>query len=869
MIPRISIVTVNWNGKHHLESFFNSLRQLNHPRSKQEIIMVDNGSSDGSVEFVKKSFPEVKVIAAGANLGFCEGNNRGIYRAKGDYILLLNNDTVVDRELVNNMLRAFQKNPRAGAVGAKVLEWNDENPAYCKTNRISASWPKVDARTAKAFNFTDERPAGPIDYAPGCAMMVKRAIVKKFGAFDPGYFAYYEDADWAARMMRAGFEVIYEPKALVWHRFMASANMVASDYNARMMARNRLRFALKNFDYSYLPGFLVRYTPELLGHTLKGLWLGLLGNPMGGHHRSQARYMRQAVLWNLLNLPATFLAKRRNIGLLHRCSSYNQNLPLQEVPPGHLVQSPLMNVVIVPSISWYFPLHQRIHHFAKMFARAGASVLYIEPERHAPNGFPEKGVEVWYPEISFNPFQFATDAKHSPSTARSVSVLRGFLLRTGILRFYHRSRRFAEERLHLLTGGRSARGQYFEKFEAYSGARRKMVFYQTPYLTQFIPVFKKFGYKIIYDMVDEVSEFKESPSYFSEGEGYLLKNADLVLTTAKTLFERAKKFNRNVLMVPNGVEYEHFVSAREPKERPPDMPKPGRPVIGYYGAIWNWFDISLLEYLARKRPKYNFVLIGTLYEPHRRRIKHLRNVYYLGEKPYSVLPSYLAHFDVATVMFRKSKLTKSVNPVKVFEYLAGGKPVVSTVIPEIVGFPGVRVAATREKFLSAIDTSLREKPDLKAIDSFLKDKTWVSRFLRACKPLIRSKRALSEISETLKPTTTWKRAYTVPIRKPVDLSVSGPNSYSGQLFKLHNLTNGFSYRAEMAVEANRNRLKLDFCDGSNPANPLGFAVLKKGKNSVSFGMPYQLPSVLIILSSYSRHPPGRVEIRSITIYRGL
>ncbi|MDD5317645.1 MAG: glycosyltransferase [Candidatus ainarchaeum sp.] len=860
MLPKVSIVTVNWNGECHLRDFFASLEDLDYPESRLERIMVDNGSSDGSVKLVRANFPGVKVLRMGANAGFAGGCNQGIYAAKGDYVLLLNNDMVVDRGIVRRMLGAFRKNPAAGAVGAKVYEWNDENPAYCESDAISSSWTRVDARTAKAFNFTDERPAGPVDYAAGCAMMVKREVIRRLGAFDPAYFAYYEDTDWAARMIRAGYEVAYEPGAMAWHRFMSSSNQVSSDFNARMMARNRLRFALKNFDYAFLPGFLASHALELLGKTAYAL----------AGRENDARFMWEAVAWNALHAAGTIAARRRDVGFMNKKNSYNSNLPLRNARPSRMVRSEFMSVVIIPSISWHFPLHQRIHHFARLFAEAGASVLYVEPELHAPNGFPEKNLEVWYPEIKSNPFQFATDAKHSPPTARQVSALRAFMLKAGLLGVYHRVRKFSEERLHLLGGGEPALRQYMRKFSEYSGSRKKTVVYQTPYLSQFIPLFKKLGYYIVYDMVDEVGEFAESPSYFTSGEGYLLENADLVLATAKPLFERARKFNRNAALVPNGVDYGMFAAARGRLGRPRDMPKPGKPVIGYYGAIWNWFDLDLLEFAARARPRYNFVLIGTLYEPYRKRIERLRNVHYLGEKPYAELPRYLANFDVATILFRESRLTKSVNPVKVFEYLAGGKPVVSTHLPELEGFPGVALAGDREEFVRGLDEALKSKPDLKEIDGFLEDKTWDSRFVAALKASGMQRSELRAVESRLHggaKAAKWVEAYRAPIGQPIELRVTRPDSYSSHTFKLHDSRPGFVYRIEAELAAQKPGLQVGFSVHPSPGNPFLSQSLSGGVNEVAFDLPCPFPSLSVTLNSYSGRPRGKVEIRRLALLR--
>ncbi len=756
--PLVSIITVNWNGKEHLNGFFESVRNLDYPQGRLEVLMVDNGSKDGSVKLTHKHFPWVKLIEMGKNLGFAEGNNLGIKEANGEYVLLLNNDVVVDPKLVKAMLACFS-GKSVGGVGAKVLRWNESNPPYDKANSISTSWLKVSPETGMPWNFNDERQKAEIDYLPGCAMMIKREILGKLGGFDPAYFAYFEETDLCARMIKAGYRLIYAPDAVVWHKVMGSTKKKAnvakqttpasvfesgpSNFNQVMMARNRLRFVLKNFDATALPKFALLYATDLLFKIINiaifkpimalRYWADWQGWKEYEHFEraywDEAKFIWSGVFWNFIHLPETTRARRRDFGRISNRQSYNRNLPLAEVPNRISgMRNGETSVIVIPSISWFFPLHQRIHHFAALFARNGCDVLYIEPERHRENHFAKQFLEVWYPTTGAgNIFQLATAAKLSMTFRWPIQIASAIMRKLGIFGFWHKVRGGAESKLF--------KTQYEAKFTEYATAKSKVAFYQIPYKTEYVPMLKELGYKIVYDMVDEVAEFKGSPSYFSSGEGYLLKNADVVLTTAKPLYERAKKYNKNVLLVPNGVEYPHFVKARSNLPRPADMPKSKKPVVGYYGAIWNWFDINLLEYLARKRPNYNFVLLGTLYPAYKHRIARLENVHYLGEKPYFELPNYLSHFDAATIMFRESKLTKSVNPVKVFEYLAGGKPVVSTYLSELNGFPEVTLAHDKEEFLAALDKTIGHKPDLNTIDAFLKDKTWDARFNSARKAL--------------------------------------------------------------------------------------------------------------------------------------
>ena len=242
-----------------------------------------------------------------------------------------------------------------------------------------------------------------------------------------------------------------------------------------------------------------------------------------------------------------------------------------------------------------------------------------------------------------------------------------------------------------------------------------------PFYIKWIQYFKSKGFKIIYDMLDDVHGFKDkyiNSKKLLQQEKDLLKSADLVICTAKKLEKKALKYNKNVILIPNAVQPVDFYASRKKGEKPPDLPE-AEIYIGYYGAIWEWFDIDLLCYLAENRSKYAFILLGTISPENKEIISNFPNIHYLGRKSYHELPKYLRFFTVAIIPFKINNLTKSTNPTKVYEYLAGGKPVVTTDLPEIRDFPYVYVAKTKQSFLMGIDKSLNLKIDYSKIDQFL------------------------------------------------------------------------------------------------------------------------------------------------------
>lgn len=224
------------------------------------------------------------------------------------------------------------------------------------------------------------------------------------------------------------------------------------------------------------------------------------------------------------------------------------------------------------------------------------------------------------------------------------------------------------------------------------------------------------GAKFIYDYIDELDVFDTSGKTMTElrhDHEYLAKNADLVVATADRLLLDIKKLNpKKAILAPNGVNLEDFVIPTKPKV-PGDMARiveGGSKIIGYYGAIAEWFDYDLLEDMARKRPEYEFVLVGPYdYDKTLMDHKHLfevKNIHFLGQKNYYELKNYLYYFDVAIIPFLVNEITKSTSPVKLFEYMAGGKPIVTTAMDECGKYKSVFIAEGVDDFLSKIDLAL-------------------------------------------------------------------------------------------------------------------------------------------------------------------
>lgn len=234
----------------------------------------------------------------------------------------------------------------------------------------------------------------------------------------------------------------------------------------------------------------------------------------------------------------------------------------------------------------------------------------------------------------------------------------------------------------------------------------------------------------VYDCMDELSAFKGAPKNLLEREAQLLSLADLVFTGGQALFEAKRHLHANIHAFPSSVDRAHFAQARGSLPEPADQaPIPG-PRLGFFGVIDERMDIALLDGVARLRPEWQLVLLGPIVKVDPADLPRRPNIHYLGGKPYAELPSYVAGWDVALLPFAKNEATRFISPTKTPEYLAAGRPVVSTSIRDVVRPYSVqglaRIADTPSDFVAACEAAMSEPRDklLRRADRFLSQLSW-------------------------------------------------------------------------------------------------------------------------------------------------
>ncbi|HEV2860480.1 MAG TPA: glycosyltransferase family 1 protein [Pyrinomonadaceae bacterium] len=236
---------------------------------------------------------------------------------------------------------------------------------------------------------------------------------------------------------------------------------------------------------------------------------------------------------------------------------------------------------------------------------------------------------------------------------------------------------------------------------------------------------------VVYDCMDELAAFKFAPAELRARESELFNRADLVFTGGQSLYEAKRGKHPHVYAFPSGIDREHFGQARDIDNDPEDQAAIAHPRLGFFGVVDERLDLELLGSLAEARPDWQFVIIGPVVKIDPESLPRRDNIHYLGGKSYKELPSYLAGWDVATLLFARNEHTRFISPTKTPEYLAAGKPVVSTSIRDVVrpyGETGlVRIADEAEAFAAAADELMKagvSEEWLARVDAFLAQNTW-------------------------------------------------------------------------------------------------------------------------------------------------
>jgi GT2 family glycosyltransferase len=314
----VSIIIVNWNGKDHLPTCLDSLAAQCY--RDFEVVLVDNGSTDGSVELVQEQYPWVRLVNLPDNSGFATGNNRGLEQARGEYIVTLNNDTWADADWLATLVRVADEHPRAGMVGCRICSFADPDlidsigVAICRDG-MSRGQYRNQSWSALALEEVVE-----ILFPSACVALYRRAMLREIGFFDDDFFAYAEDTDLGLRGRLAGWEAVAATKAIVYHKYSQSGG-VFSPFKVYLVERNHYWVALKSFPLHLLlavPLFTaVRYAEQVLavlgGHGTGGEFIA------SGSRRDIATALLKGVRDAVTGIPRVW-RKRKEVNRTRKLS---------------------------------------------------------------------------------------------------------------------------------------------------------------------------------------------------------------------------------------------------------------------------------------------------------------------------------------------------------------------------------------------------------------------------------------------------------------------------------------------------------------------------------------------------------------------
>lgn len=279
-MTRVSTIVVNWNAREDTRECVESLIKSDCP--ELDIILVDNASTDGSVEYLRSLFPGITVLENSTNERFALGSNRGMRHALergAEYVFLLNNDAIVEKTTIGRLLRALEGSPRTGLVGPKILYFSKKDVIWSAGGDVNFWTGITRHRGIREKDVGQFDYAAEVGYLTGCALMARREFVEKVGFLDPSYHIYGEDADWCLRARKAGFGVVYVPGARAWHKVSISTGGEFSA--AKLYEKTRSNFLLfskhaRPYHWITIPVFSLFY---LLWIFVRGLSRGNLDVP--------------------------------------------------------------------------------------------------------------------------------------------------------------------------------------------------------------------------------------------------------------------------------------------------------------------------------------------------------------------------------------------------------------------------------------------------------------------------------------------------------------------------------------------------------------------------------------------------------------
>lgn len=709
-----SIVVLAYNGLDEVTQPCIKSILKNTPVGSYELILVDNASSDGTAAYFEElnsQHDHVVLCLNQHNKGYAGGNNDGMRLAKGAYVVLLNNDTLVPPGWLDRLLKLLKTNENVGLVGpvtnsagneqrieiASLNESNFEEMAAHYIARQQGQW------------FTTER------LGFYCVAM-KRAVMERVGFLDERFgLGMFEDDDYCIRARKAGFALAVIEDCFVYHKGSVSFGKLSVDTYRELFERNRTLFtklhgvqwSFSDIALRYWEKFnkdLSAYRLSITGYKLEPAIERVLVRWENFHHLLVQVHRAElaGVQSNSKDSPAVKRAKwrirwynfKRNVvrgswrerrqylahlgnRILHRLLPSSQPNRLHPEAKSLLDAMPApadsLKVIIFPATIDYSYMTQRPQQLANAFADAGYFVIY-------------------------------GTLNHVSDKVEVVQQVRE--------NFYLVNERYFPHIIHLVRP-------------------EKSIYYcMWPNNAKHVPYVPHS--RLLYDYMDELSLLDLPPADLERDHHYMLEKADLVTVSADRLLESLPQhILPKALLINNAVSSEFIMAVDAHETIPNELQQfDERPILGYYGAIAEWLDFDLIESLATELPNAIVVLVGPVSEAVCRRVSNItkthRNVLLLPPRQQLELVPLLKRFDVCLIPFVKNPVTDAVSPVKLFEYFSAGKPVVAAELAECVKYPPIRIGKSRDEFIGEVKRILAAPQNVpnEMLKNIALDNTW-------------------------------------------------------------------------------------------------------------------------------------------------
>jgi GT2 family glycosyltransferase len=700
--PKASIVVLCYNGLKEVTQPCIASILANTPVDTYELIVVDNASADGTAAWVQEIaaiHPHIRPVCNQTNRGYAGGNNDGMRVATGDHIVLLNNDTLVPKGWLTALLRLLEECPEVGLVGpvsnsvgneqrVELSGLNEEN-----YENISAEY--VGRHQGVWF---------PTEKLGFFCVAMRRSLPQKIGYLDERFgVGMFEDDDYCVRTKRAGLTLAVAEDCFVYHKGSVSFKKLASaDYRA-LFERNRtyffqkhnLEWTLTDLAFAYIDKFaldlaaldrrarelppeierlnvrlenfrhlLVQiYHAEIAGKSAMGR---AAGNGITSPNVRRALWHTRRRLFSKLVIHGSW---QDRVEFARMATNFARRRLLREPPVSPVAEAqtavltalnaiydahPGKKIVVFPATVDFHYMEQRPQQLARAFAEAG----YL----------------VFYGTLNHKLDRVTTVEQAAPNlyllNEHAFPVLTHVFMPKGVTYYCL----WPNNIKHL----------------------------------EYLPCSR-----VIYDYMDELALLDLPAEVVEQQHRDILARADLITVSAEQLFEKLpEEAQKKTLLIPNAVS-DRFIRAVEECDTVPeelaDLGK-GVPILGYYGAIAEWLDFDLLAKLAQAFPDARIVLIGPVMGNAKMLANNLltnhANVLILPPMPQLDLVPFLKRFDVCMIPFVKNDITDAVSPVKLFEYFAAGKPVVTTALRECQKYPSVRIANDHAEFAEQVEACL-------------------------------------------------------------------------------------------------------------------------------------------------------------------